>query len=653
MSLSTPPAEVKPTSPPFAWIEWLAIPALYSLMLGGVYALGYALLLAVAGAGDILPIGGFLLALTLLVLVWLAMLLDDWATSIAPESLLVAAPRVVNGALITLLVAGAYMLTLFTGFSFFPYAGASSDLTTLLAFLNAMLIGVLYYSARGYPHVRREQAFNGGYGVHAWLLRSFAAALAVSVLLLFLGVLQPRPGAFFIVALASLPISLLSGALALALARLLTVARAPVPPSEPPAEGLRSWYPFLRNFGIVAVLAVIIVELLAVTGLLNLLITLLNPLWTGLEQLVGGALAGIAQFLAPLLRLFNLPQQRQPPQQTQAGTGKQATPPPAQTSRAGAPTAPHTNVIVISPLALTLIALGIVVFLALCFVIPWLLRRRRIRRHQPVSRMPWFLPGIVATVGTLLLVLLLLAPPLLNPNPQVVATRVVLPISLPVVGSQLLYGGPASGSGNGQGSEQSGGKGGSGPQSSGGSQLPSGSTKPSNANATLQIPHWLIQAVTIGLAVILLAALAAIGAAIWRSKRKRKQDEDEGVYKIAREQQPQPAPVDPFQGDAARVYYRQLLRAAARAGEVWTRRPTETPVEYEARLRALLATNQMQDRAERGGEQTPEAMAALADLTTAYRVARYKGDATDKQRSERLRRRLPRLLGALGGRIGA
>ncbi|MEO7000734.1 MAG: DUF4129 domain-containing protein, partial [Ktedonobacterales bacterium] len=324
--------------------------------------------------------------------------------------------------------------------------------------------------------------------------------------------------------------------------------------------------------------------------------------------------------------------------------------PGTHTTQSSPPTPPHTNVIVISPLALTLIVLGIVVVLALCFLIPWLLHRRRIQRGQPPTRMPWFVPGILATAVTFLLLLLLLLPPLINPNPQYVTTRVVLPFNLPLVGSQLQYGVSSTGvpNGGGQGSGQ-----GQGGTSSNGAQPANtpGQQPGANTQKPLQIPPSVVQAVTIGLIVALVVLLLGVGFAIWRSRRKRKVNDGEGVYEIAREQPLRASPGDPFRGDAARVYYRRLLQVAERAGGEWMRRPTETPVEYEARLRGLLMTTSPQDMATRG--QTPEEVAALADLTTAYRMARYKGDPTDDQRSERLRERLPRLLDALGGKSGS
>jgi hypothetical protein len=98
--------------------------------------------------------------------------------------------------------------------------------------------------------------------------------------------------------------------------------------------------------------------------------------------------------------------------------------------------------------------------------------------------------------------------------------------------------------------------------------------------------------------------------------------------------------------NSARARYRELLLAAQERGENLSRRPAETPAEYQARLQAQLLHSVplavRQDADNNVSQPTDDAI--LEELTDAYERERYGGRRTNEGKRTQLRVWVPQLL---------
>ena len=106
--------------------------------------------------------------------------------------------------------------------------------------------------------------------------------------------------------------------------------------------------------------------------------------------------------------------------------------------------------------------------------------------------------------------------------------------------------------------------------------------------------------------------------------------------------------------NSARARYREMLLAAAEAGNDLRRWPAETPAEYQARLHmylsrsaTLAATHDADDNITR-----PTDTSIPEELTLAYERERYGGKRMDEGKRTQLRAWGPQLLRRLVGKDG-
>ncbi|HVB74137.1 MAG TPA: DUF4129 domain-containing protein [Ktedonobacteraceae bacterium] len=120
----------------------------------------------------------------------------------------------------------------------------------------------------------------------------------------------------------------------------------------------------------------------------------------------------------------------------------------------------------------------------------------------------------------------------------------------------------------------------------------------------------------------------------WREwwQRRRRRDNNAGALE----------PLDPA---SARARYREMLQALATSNVDLARTPTETAVEYQARLRLHFAEAALSDRPTCPDALTDDMM--LAELTQIYANERYGGKFTDERHRANLSIWVPRLIGRL------
>ncbi len=150
-----------------------------------------------------------------------------------------------------------------------------------------------------------------------------------------------------------------------------------------------------------------------------------------------------------------------------------------------------------------------------------------------------------------------------------------------------------------------------------------------------QFPGWLILLGRLFLVVLVLLALIVIFRAILLHVRPRlEQDSEEEIREalsmrsILRErrrertsqaQRKEETLLDALDPGSVRARYRELLQQMAEHGERVSRRPEETPMEYQRRLLAMMGKSS--DDMGQGDEESEREM--LADLTGAYINERY------------------------------
>ncbi len=107
--------------------------------------------------------------------------------------------------------------------------------------------------------------------------------------------------------------------------------------------------------------------------------------------------------------------------------------------------------------------------------------------------------------------------------------------------------------------------------------------------------------------------------------------------------------LEPLDPSSARARYRDLLSEVAFAQTDLARLPSETPDEYEMRLRAHLE-QQSQHAQESGATTTPADPAILDELTRLYIRERYGGKQTAGQERSYLQSWMPHLIARLTGK---
>jgi len=106
-----------------------------------------------------------------------------------------------------------------------------------------------------------------------------------------------------------------------------------------------------------------------------------------------------------------------------------------------------------------------------------------------------------------------------------------------------------------------------------------------------------------------------------------------------RRQRQQALPLAALDSDSMRARYRDFLAAMAARGEDFTRRPQETPAEYQRRI--LHAARNIPAS---GDSETPVDSTILETLTRAYSLERYGDRQAHEEQSTFLRRWMPHLV---------
>ncbi len=170
------------------------------------------------------------------------------------------------------------------------------------------------------------------------------------------------------------------------------------------------------------------------------------------------------------------------------------------------------------------------------------------------------------------------------------------------------------------------------------------------------IPQISPEAVLIGRIVLLLIILLVVVLVVRAILKHWRVDEDEEgeeedrealpvqeILKMRREERRKkkkdavPA-LETLAPDSARARYRELLQTVAVSDEKLTRRSSETPTEYEARLMSRIGHTSANP------EQTPPDATILNELTQAYARERYGGKNTDATQKNYLNTWVPHLL---------
>ncbi|GAC1647579.1 MAG: hypothetical protein NVS4B12_15420 [Ktedonobacteraceae bacterium] len=167
------------------------------------------------------------------------------------------------------------------------------------------------------------------------------------------------------------------------------------------------------------------------------------------------------------------------------------------------------------------------------------------------------------------------------------------------------------------------------------------------------------EALAIGRFVLLLIVLIALFFIVRVILRKlrtvRKEHEVEeireglslrSIAQQRREERQKPLPpqapsLETLDPDSARTHYRALLQAIATNNPILTRRPDETPPEYQTRLLAFAQHVPHQEHA------TPSEQEILDILTHDYSLERYGGKQLEQSQKGYLRTWVPRLIARL------
>jgi uncharacterized protein DUF4129 len=102
--------------------------------------------------------------------------------------------------------------------------------------------------------------------------------------------------------------------------------------------------------------------------------------------------------------------------------------------------------------------------------------------------------------------------------------------------------------------------------------------------------------------------------------------------------------------ESARARYREMLQAIAEAKGFLTRKPAETPVEYETRLREHLQDEGPNAQHLVGDKDVPTDTIILDELTRAYVRERYGSKRTEQHKRMQLQVWVPRFIERLTGK---
>ena len=644
MSLSNPQAErpqgassplVAPTTQPPTIQDRLAmaasptvrlgvIPLLVSVMEAQVATLVALFVLLALGVDVLLaPLTLFAFTTIMAICLWSSLAFEQWVATW--RSNLRDFSRVLVSVVWFACVALLFLLQITAFVPADPARGTFVETFVTAAAFTWFLIRARQFATLSQRHADRS---------HRWLLTSFKWELAVIVTLLLLASILTLHTTFYTTTLVALPLFIASGLLAISLTRMIALRSEPAfaqtnaQGGEPPQQ----WYRFFSVFGLVALCLIVVIDLLFLLGVFNLL----APLGATLAGGIGHLFSAFGSWLSHL----NSPPTNQP------HTGQPTTQPGTTTtspgSSSGASSSPPTLNLNLSALVIGAIIIG----LALAALLIWAFLRR-VAQDGPAalrSALRWLMFALLALAGLLALILLLsliFVRSQSSSTAHVFGIGIQLPFQLPSWLSRFL--GVTT-----QPTQTT--------QPGGTTTTHPGSTSHPPTNTPL---GWLLFALyalaALGIlaAIVFLIVMATI--AIRRYLRWRRAQRAALAVTTANPSLAS-SPVVPT-GDPARIYYRQLLQAAATVGGVYARRANETPVEYARRLQGLLAQPDaplaLQQAAQGVRNQPPnpaeqaETNHALDDLTGAYRIARYRGDATDATRASTLRQRLSRLLAAL------
>lgn len=665
---STPDTSEQAAGSSLVWR--VALPLAYSVMEAQPVALLGLFILLVTN-NDVIYAPLSLLALTAFAAgyVWLAMLGEvarGWMR-----------PRGLDGFVVTgyvLLWVAGFIVSLWLQFTvFFPAPDqiigsglySQPDVISFVAgvTMTSLCLTWLYIRAINFATAsarRNEQT-------HKWLLSSFKWELVVFAGLLVLGASVVDKATYYGASLIALPLFVVGGLVAVALARQSTLVRSrsyAVATAAP-----QTWYRWLGVFAATAIGALVLFEALFLSGALAALLAAIAPLIHATGSALGHFFSAVGSGLK------GHPSQTPPPPNSgQSGTTT------TQPHTAPSTQSTHGGTVTISALVTIIVAVGFELALLIgAFLIA--LWRRRLAGNPaaaPLRRVLGFVMWTLLALAILfpLLVALLIISALVRshasgaggagggansitiPLPGGGSLVIQLPFSIPSFGT-FGNGGPAP---NGS------------TTSHGTTTTPNGQTAPHKPSTTnpLSIVLLILEilaAVGILAAVVLLIVFAVIGVRMFlRWRRARRATASTLTPATPGAAQPEPA----LHGDAARIAYRRLLQAAAAVGGEYARQPAETPREYAERLNALLARpdapTQLRQAAapiSLGAPATAasagvasgvavadspadeETRIALDELTSAYRIARYRGDPTTEDRAARLRPWLARLLDAL------
>lgn len=109
-------------------------------------------------------------------------------------------------------------------------------------------------------------------------------------------------------------------------------------------------------------------------------------------------------------------------------------------------------------------------------------------------------------------------------------------------------------------------------------------------------------------------------------------------------------PLEPLEPASARARYREMLQAIAVEKAILARKPAETPVEYEARLREHLKAETSVLQLLAGDDGVPTDTVILDELTRAYIRERYGNKRTDQHKRMQLQVWVPRFIERLTGK---
>lgn len=593
----------------------LALPLAFSVMDAQPIAL-LALLYLLSSGNDVLyaPLSLLALIVFMAVCLWLVMLMERGRSWLAPRGL----DGFVVTVYILLWVVGLVAMIWFQVSIFIPAVspiiGTGAGVTASASCFTWLYLRAIAFARVSAPRNERT---------HRWLLTSFKWELAAFALLLLLGASVADKATYFSTSLIALPLFIVAGLVTVGLARQATLIRQPSYAAATAAP--QAWYRLLGLFAGGAILALILFEALLLSGALGALVAAVAPLISAISGALGHLFGALGAGISHLQSHQSQPTPAATPSQ---GTGSQSGTSASHTSSAPMP---------ISGLAALAILIGIEAALlggALLLAL-WRRRLTGIPAAAPLRRTLGIIMWVLVALAVLLALLVVFA--LLTGSATSGAGGAhTLSIPLPGGGSfsiQLPFAFPSFGQpGRGTTTPQNG-----------------SHTTPANPLAVLLLILEIIAALGAAVLVIALVVLAVVGVRRWLRWRRAHR-----VGGFAAPTADPQAPAAAPQGDAARVYYRRLLQAAAAVGGEYARQPAETPREYAARLRPLLARSDAppqlrQAAAPLGGAMLgDETSVALDELTSAYRVARYRGDPTDDDHAARLRPWLARLLAALG-----